>query len=257
MNKAILVTSFGTAGKSAINTCILPLERAVAAAFPDWRVFRCFTSEMIIRRLSQQNVFVDSLDQMLERLTQEGCTHVAILPTLLTDGGEYAKIMTCAAAHQPAFAKLSVAKPLLADGQDINTVADIIRKVHTLNEDEALLLMGHGTVGSDNRGLCALADKLQQLDGRIFLAALNGAPDFAQVLRKVCETGCRKVTLAPLMITAGTHVQKHLSGHVETSWQSQCRATGLETNCHLVGLGEYPEVRELYLGHLSASLTEK
>lgn len=256
MKKAILVTSFGTTSEAALNNCILPLEQAVTAAFPDWRVFRCFTSGMVIHRLAQQGICVDSLTQALDKLIREEYHHIAILPTLLTGEGEYEKILACSDSYQSSFTRLTIAKPLLTNEQDINAVAAIIQNNHSLKQDEALLLMGHGTVDSDNISLCALADNLQRTDNRIFLAVLTGAPAFSQVLQQICATSCRKILLAPLMLTAGTHAVRHLSGPSETSWQSRCSAAGMETSCHLTGLGEYPEIRELYLRHLSDSLTE-
>jgi len=257
MKKAILITSFGTTSEAALNNCILPLEQAVAAAFPDRTVLRCFTSQMVIRRLAQQNIFVDFLTDALEKLVREEYRHVAILPTLLTDGGEYEKILVCCQSYRSSFDRLTIAKPLLTDEEDMNTIAAFIRSTFSLKKNEALLLMGHGTENSDNRSLCALADTLGRMDNRIFLAALNGSPAFIQIFPQICTAGFRNVHLAPLMLTAGTHALKHLSGPGETSWQSQCRSAGMETACHLTGLGEYPEIRKLYLRHLSDSLTEK
>lgn len=257
MKKAILIASFGTTSESALNNCILPLEKDVAAAFPDWTVIRCFTSLMVIKQLAQQNIFVDSLAGTLEKLARETYQRVTILPTLLTGGGEYEKVLFHCQPYRSALNHLAIAKPLLTDEEDIHTVAAFIHSTFSLKEDESLLLMGHGTAGSDNKSLCALADTLHRVDNCIFLAALNGEPDFSRILQEILKTNCRRVILAPLMLTAGTHAVQHLSGPEEGSWLNRCKAAGLDVQCRLIGLGEAPEIRRLYLQHLSDCFTEK
>ena len=43
MNKAVLTISFGTSYADAAQSCILPVEQALGAAFGDWPVFRAYT----------------------------------------------------------------------------------------------------------------------------------------------------------------------------------------------------------------------
>lgn len=257
MKNAILIASFGTTSEAALKHDILPLEQETARAFPGWRVHRAFTSQVVIRRLEKQGIAVDSLELALGRLTQEGYKRVMIMPTLLSDGGEYQKICTIAAAYRPQFAQLNITKPLLADEDDIQQVAAFIRKATPLRKQEALLLMGHGSAGSDNRSLLALAETFRTMDCGIFLAALIGEPDFSRTLTEICQQGYSAVCLAPLMLTAGAHAVRHLAGPEASSWQTRCRAAGLETTCLLKGLGAYPEIRALYLQHLSASESQK
>lgn len=257
MKKAIIVAGFGTTNESALRSCILPLEQTVAAAFPDWDVLCCFTSQMVIRSLSRREIYISSLDQTLSSLIAEHYQHVVVLPALLTEGGEYDKIMRLCESCRSSFASLMVAKPLLAGEQDLRAVADFISHTYPLRDNEALLLMGHGTAGSDNQSLCALTEALQALDSRLFLAALVGKPFFSGILQSILNAGCKKIILAPLMLTAGTHTVQHLSGSDASSWQNQCISAGLEVTCDLKGLGEYPEIRERYLQHLSACLPEK
>lgn len=257
MKKAILITSFGTTSEAALQNCILPLEQSIAATYPDWDVFRCFTSQTVIQKLSVKGIAIDSMEQSLSKLIRGNYRQAVILPTLLTEGGEYEKILKLCASFRSAFDYLAVATPMLSNKQDIYTVASFIHSAYPLHEDEALLLMGHGTSGSDNESLCALAAALQNKDSRCYLASLIGEPDFSQTLQCILNAGFQKVTLAPLMLTAGTHAVKHLAGCSDSSWQNQCVAAGLTVTCNLTGLGEYPEIRELYLQHLSACIPEK
>ena len=46
------------------------------AAFPEMDVFRAFTSGMIIRKMRRQGNAVDTVREALEKLKQQGYTHV-------------------------------------------------------------------------------------------------------------------------------------------------------------------------------------
>lgn len=256
MKKAILVACFGTTNAAAIQSDILPIEQAVAAAYPDHTIRLCFTSDMVIRRLSEQGIQADSLRQAIIRLIQEEYSQAAILPAMIADGSEYKKLLACAADFQESFSRLTIARPLLDSTEDLETAADFIHNHFPLQENEALLLMGHGTADSKNPQLSALAEILQRTDNRLFLAALEGPPALSDVLEQIRSSHFTKVCLAPLMLTAGTHAVKHLAGTLENSWQNRCRAAGLETRIRLSGLGSSPEIQELFLRHLSASLVE-
>ena len=257
MNKAILIVSFGTTSEEAIGSSILPLEQDAAAALSDWTVLRCFTSGMVISRLARKGIIVPSLTETLTKLVREGILQVVVLPTLLADGGEYQKILDICGSFRPSFACLQVGKPLLSDAADFDTVADFLQSAFPLQEKEVLVLMGHGVTNSDNSELRTLGNLLRQRDSRFFLAALNGEPDFSRILQEILKTNCRRVILAPLMLTAGTHAVQHLSGPEEGSWLNRCKAAGLDVQCRLMGLGEAPEIRRLYLRHLSDCFTEK
>ena len=49
--KALLAVSFGTSYTQVIESCIAPVEQAMAAAAPGYDLFRAFTSGMIIKKL--------------------------------------------------------------------------------------------------------------------------------------------------------------------------------------------------------------
>ena len=60
--------------------------------------------------------------------------------------------------------------------------------------------------------------------------------------------------LAPLMIVAGDHVVNDMAGDGEDSWKSTLERAGYPVTCHLKGLGEYPQVRQMFLAHLAKAL---
>ena len=76
VKKAILMVSFGTSYADTREHTIGAVERAVQAAFPEMDVFRAFTSGMIIRKMRRQGNAVDTVREALEKLKQQGYTHV-------------------------------------------------------------------------------------------------------------------------------------------------------------------------------------
>ena len=57
MKKGILVVSFGTSHLDTMEKTIDVIEREIAEKFVDCRVYRAFTSRMIIRKLKRTGVW--------------------------------------------------------------------------------------------------------------------------------------------------------------------------------------------------------
>ena len=72
MKKAILAVSFGTTYAEAEQTCIRPVEAALAAAYPDWEVRRVYTARIVMRRLRERGVEIRSVEEALGQLRAEG-----------------------------------------------------------------------------------------------------------------------------------------------------------------------------------------
>jgi sirohydrochlorin cobaltochelatase len=53
--KTILVVSFGTSYEDTCAKTIGAVESQIAERFPDWKVARAFTSDMIIRKLAKRD----------------------------------------------------------------------------------------------------------------------------------------------------------------------------------------------------------
>ena len=68
MKKGILVVSFGTSHLDTMEKTIQVLEDDAAETFPEYRVYRAFTSRMILRKLErEEGIKIDTVEQALER----------------------------------------------------------------------------------------------------------------------------------------------------------------------------------------------
>lgn len=144
MRTAVLAVSFGTTHLDALRADIVPVEEALADAFPGCPVYRAFTSGVVRRRLRErQNMHVDSVEEALARIRSDGMGRVVVQPTLLLPGEEYDGL--CAALTAADGLEVRAGRPLLYGEDDLDGVIAALRQAYPVGEDTALLLMGHGT----------------------------------------------------------------------------------------------------------------
>ena len=101
MKKAILVVSFGTSYKESCERTIGAIEREIAKAFPTYEVRRAFTSKVILKVLATRDkLHIDTVNEALEKLLEEGFKEVVIQPTHVMNGSEYEKMKREASVFQ-------------------------------------------------------------------------------------------------------------------------------------------------------------
>ena len=250
MKKAILAVSFGTSYPDTLRKTIAATEQALAEAFPDWEVRRAFTSGMIIRKLKERDgVEIENVSQAMDRLEQEGYTHVAVQSTHVMHGEEYEKMLSQLEPYRLRM-QISVGMPLLHSEGDYTSVAQaLLNWLPPLDADEALVLMGHGTTHFANSAYAQMEHMLQGLCDRVYLATVEGYPALDSVQRQLAKRPeIRRLMLAPFMLVAGDHAQNDMSGD-EDSWAEQLKNAGYPVRCILQGLGECPAIRALFVEH--------
>ena len=250
MKKAILSVSFGTSYPDTLQKTIAATEQAVADAFPGWEVRRAFTSGMIIRKLRERDgVEIENVTQAMHRLEDEGYTHIAVQSTHVMHGEEYEKMLSQLEPFRLRM-KISVGMPLLHSEEDYASVAQaLLEWLPALDEDEALVLMGHGTTHFANSAYAQMEHMLQARCDRVYLATVEGYPTLESVQRQLAKrTQIRRLMLAPFMLVAGDHARNDMSGE-ENSWAEQLRKAGYVVRCILQGLGECSAVRALFVEH--------
>ncbi len=251
-DKGILVASFGTTKDETRDKTIGALERAITANYPEYRVERAFTSGVVVRRLASRGVVIDTPEQALIRLTKEGVTELYIQPTHLIPGEEYDKLCRAVEPLTSKFSKLLIAKPLLYNTDDFLDVAEAIKAACPTEEDEALLLMGHGTTHFANCVYPAMDFVLKRkIGGHVFMATVEGYPNIEETLDAIQAQGYRRAALLPFMLVAGDHAMNDMAGNEADSWKNLCISRGIEPRCILKGLGECSQARDIYLAHLA------
>jgi sirohydrochlorin cobaltochelatase len=124
-----------------------------------------------------------------------------------------------------------------------------------LQEGEALVLMGHGTLHPANAIYLDMNAACQKAERqRVFVGTVEAKLDIGDVLRLVQQNGYRQAALAPMMLVAGDHAIHDMAGDEPDSWKNQFLSAGITPRCVMRGIGEYKAVRALYLRKLEALL---
>lgn len=252
MKNAILVVSFGSTHQDTLEHAIEPTEARIAQAFPQAQIYRAFTSPTVRRRLEAKGIHVDSVEEALQKIASDGFKQVVIQPTLLIPGHEFDRLSTIVnTCTFPLTCRMGT--PLIRNEEDLDTLLSLLPRFYPVEKDEILLLMGHGTDHEANHFYVNLAQKMASAsDSAMALTTVEGKPDFQDTIKQLKALPVRKVTAAPLMMVAGDHAKNDMSGPDPDSLRSLLEQAGFEVTCQIKGLGEFEEIREIYVERLKA-----
>ena len=255
--KAILVVSFGTSYNPTREKTIDVIESKIGDAFSDWKIYRAWTSKMIMAKLLKRDgIKINNVKEAMEQMRDDGITDVVIQPTHVINGIENDLMKEDALSWHDSFHSITFGTPLLTSEQDN---CDMIEAIHQefsyLKADEALVLMGHGTTHYANAIYAALDYTFKDKGyPNIHLGTVEAYPSMETLLKVVREQNHSKVVLAPFMIVAGDHAHNDMASDDPDSWRCQFEAAGFPVECVLKGLGEYPEVQEIFIRHVREAM---
>ncbi len=275
----ILVVSFGTSFNDSRATDIGGIEKAIAAANPDWAVRRAFTAQIIINHVqARDDEKIDNVEQALDRAVANGVKNLVVQPTHLMHGAEYDELCEALAGYTDKFETVTVAEPLLGEvgadatvvNDDKKAVAEAItaEAVKTAGYDSAkaaaddsvaFVFMGHGTSHTAKVSYSQMATQMSELGyDNVFIGTVEGEPEETaceNVIDAVKEAGFKTVVLRPLMVVAGDHANNDMAGDDEDSWKSMFEASGAfdKIDCQIAGLGGIEAVQNIYVAHTATA----
>ncbi len=254
--KAILVVSFGTSFPETRKKTIDRIEADLAAAYPEYTLYRAWTSKMIIAKLKKRDgIVIPTVAEAVEQMIADGVQELIVQPTHIINGIENDLMKEDVLARQDAFEKIAFGDPLLTTTEDnVAVLQAVMSEFPPLAEDEALVFMGHGTTHYANTVYAALDYTFKDLGyTRSFLGTVEAYPSMESLKKQLRALAPKRVTLAPFMVVAGDHANNDMSGEDEDSWKSQFETEGYQVSCILKGLGEYPSIRKIYAAHTEAA----
>ena len=255
--KAILVVSFGTSYNPTREKTIDVIESKIGDAFSDWKIYRAWTSKMIMAKLLKRDgIKINNVKEAMEQMRDDGITDVVIQPTHVINGIENDLMKEDALSWHDSFHSITFGTPLLTSEQDD---CDMIEAIHQefsyLKADEALVLMGHGTTHYANAIYAALDYTFKDKGyPNIHLGTVEAYPSMETLLKVIREQNPSKVVLAPFMIVAGDHARNDMASDDPDSWRCQFEAAGFPVECVLKGLGEYTKVQEIFIRHVREAM---
>ena len=271
----LLVVSFGTSFNDSRAEDIGGIEKALAAAYPDWSVRRAFTAQIIINHVyARDGEKIDNVKQALERAVDNGVKNLVVQPTHLMHGAEYDELIGTLDEYKDKFESVKVSEPLLGevgkDSEETNGDKEAVAKAITAEavksakfdsleaakkEGTAFVFMGHGTSHTAKVTYSQMQSQMDKLGyDNVFIGTVEGEPEdtsLESIIEKVKKAGYKNVVLRPLMVVAGDHANNDMAGDDEESWKSGFTNDGSfeKVDCQISGLGRIADVQKLYVEH--------
>lgn len=266
--KAILVCSFGTTFADSRKVTIEAIENRVRAEYPDWEVRRAFSAHKVIKVLKERDgIDVDTPEQAMQRLADDGYTKVAVMVLDVVPGVEYDydKRVFDMWKHKGTFQKMSLGLPLFYYMGQENKPDDFITALNAFKtelpskqkNDEAVLIMAHGTPHPANAYYTVMQDRINRLGWKnTWVYTVEGTPTLEEVIEQLKAKKIKKVTLFPIMMVAGDHANNDMAGNEKESHKNQLIAAGFQVDTYIHGIGENVAIQDLYLQRLKDAIAE-
>ena len=243
---SLLMVHFGTTYDDTRQKTINAINEKARKEFPDMIVREAYTSRIVMNRLAKQGIREDTPTEALLRLRSEGVRTVKVQPSYVIDGIEMDRLRKEIEQVRPFFDSIWVSTPLLYSVEDAETVCEILVNRHPADNKkrEHVLFIGHGTEGPAT-ALYSQLDYMLRANGHVnyHVATIEGYPTQATALNQIKSMKGRKVTLVPLLFVAGDHANNDIS----VEWKETLEKEGLSVDVRLEGLGEVPEIQDLYI----------
>ena len=259
-DKELLVVSFGTSFNDSRRLTIGGIEAATADAIPEYAVRRGFTAQIIIDHVEKRDgIHIDNVTEALDRAVANNVKTLVVQPTHLMHGIEYDELTETLAKYADKFEKVVVGEPLLTSDADFDRVADIMINLLKDYDDgkTALVYMGHGTEHEYNK-IYAQMQEVMTAKGaeNYYIGTVEAAPSLDDVMAAIKDKGYTRVVLRDMMVVCGDHANNDMAGDEEDSWKSILTAAGYEVVPVLEGLGQVPEIQQIYVEHAQAAVAE-
>jgi sirohydrochlorin cobaltochelatase len=262
VKKAILVCSFGTTYAETRKVTIEAIENRVRTEFPDWTVRRAFSAHKVIKVLKERDgIDVDTPEQAMQKLANDGFSTVVVLATDVVPGVEYEykKRVFDEWEKKKTFKQMSISLPLLYYMGQEKKPDDITAALNAFKtqlpsktkNNEAILILAHGTYHPANAYYTVIQDRIHKLGWKnTWIYTVEGTPTFEDALEQLKAKKIKSVTLYPFMLVAGDHAHNDMAGDDKESHKSQLIAAGIKVDAYIHGLGENVAIQNLYMQRL-------
>lgn len=254
VKKGLLIVSFGTSHLDTLEKTIMVLEEEAAEQFQEYRVYRAFTSGKIIAKLKRtENMEIDTVEEAMERMADEGIEEVIIQPSHILNGIENEHLLRMIASKTTLFKKVSTGEPLLSSADDFIRSVKAVADAKIKSPNSMLVLIGHGTEHYANSAYLTLEYAFHSAGYKdVLVGTVESYPDIENILEKLAISGKKHVTLMPFLFVAGEHAKKDMAGGGD-SWKTRLQKEGYTVSVVMKGLGEFKEIRSIFLEHIRNS----
>ncbi len=250
MKTPIVIAAFGTTTR-ALETYSLINQRLIER-FPDNEILWSYSSRMVKDRIKKRrNIDLKHPHQVLFELKEKGYSWAVVQSLHLLNGHEFHRLVY---ESQNCGIRTSIGLPLLSSPEDFNKVITALQDSFPTHEDEALVMVGHGTDHPCWSVYVALNQMLREkLGSKIFTGVVEGYPAKEKIVEEAKKAGYKKVRIIPFMLVAGVHFHQDLAGN-EDSWKSAFEKEKIFVTLEKKGLGVYPGIIDIFSQHIQEAL---
>lgn len=251
MKIPIVMAAFGTTTR-AIETYSF-IDETCRKHFPGHEILWAYSSRMVKDWIKKRrNIDLKHPHQVLEELKENGHSWAVVQSLHLVCGHEFYRLVE---EVKQSSVRTSIGLPLLSDPEDYEAVVQGLGSSFPDIENEAIVLVGHGTDHPMWAAYIALEHWLQrQYGSNIHVGTVEDKDSCEQVLQAVKKGGKRKILLIPFMIVAGVHFKEDLMGNQEDSWKSRFEKEGIDVRAIEKGLGLQAPIVEIFIDHTREAL---
>ena len=251
---SVLMVHFGTTFDDTRKNTIAAVNDEAKKEFPDMEIREAYTSRIIMRRLKERGIVKDNPAEALDKLAKEGYTHIIVQPTNVINGVESKTLEQQLEMYKDKFKEIRTGSALLSAPEDYKAVAEIINKeVGELADDEAVVLVGHGTHDSGNAAYPAMDYTAKSMGYKFYVGTIEGFPEFDDVVRGLKKDNIKKVILMPFMFVAGDHANNDIA----VDWKEALEKEGFIVEVKLTSLGMMEDIRKMFIDHAKFMLENK
>lgn len=262
--KGIIIASFGSIYKEAVNTSIGVIESKVRALYSNMEVRRVFLSDALVDKWNDKyDEHISSFTETMQEFNRMGIDEVYIQPITLVADQCYQQMRKQALkflhSSEYGFTQINIGKPLLTSlgiknyADDYEATLDgILRHVNTKALNKSIILMANGQNQLEFSTL-----QLKAMYGaapNVAVFTTNGFPTFKQALTLVDRMGHQDVLVVPLALIGSAHLMDYLGGERSDSIYALLAEEGYNVDIWNEGLGENPYVQDLFLKHLGQAV---
>ena len=251
---AILMVHFGTTHDDTRALTIEAINKKVSQTFPGVEVREAYTSRMIMRRLKEKGMTKPNPTEAMNKLIADGYTHLILQPTNIIEGIEMEALQKEVASYQTKFKDIRLGTALLHSPEDYQAVVKAIAASIKDKEKGDCVFVCHGTYHPAN-STYGMLDYVMKAQGHknYHVGTIEGYPTMDDVIRELEANKAKEVTLIPFMFVAGDHAKNDIA----EDWKEALEKEGYTVNVRMEGLGQVPEIQEIFINHIRFMLKHR
>lgn len=274
----VLVT-FGSSYEAPQETFAL-IDEAFNAEYSDDEIRWGYTSDLILNLLRQGNgengleLDNDSPEEAISIMLEEGYSTFNVQSLHVIPGEEYDELIESTEAIEEEYegVEFNIGMPLLSSDEDVDAVAAIMAAEFATEVEagQPVLFMGHGTPHEADAKYALLETALKAINENFYVGTVEGigfeagTTSIGSIVTKLqaLETQPTEVTITPFMSIAGDHANNDMNGNTgetdvdEQSWRERLEGAGYTVDCVMKGLGDYADVRAIWVAHFATAKEE-